>query len=68
MSDPLYCSRFYNLKRDALTAKAALKRFGGRYVSVRGKRGCWRVRGKIAITDFGKFVSWEAKREMRNTM
>ena len=65
MTDKLFCSRFYRLKRDADRDAKLLRQLGATELNVTGVRGSWRVRAKIDVVKFAKFCAAEAKRECK---
>lgn len=61
--EKMYCSRFSPTKIGAIKIASQFRAVGGIDVKITGKRGCWRVRGKVEVARFAKFCSDEASRE-----
>lgn len=61
--EKLSCSRFARTKKQACKIASQFRAVGGIDVQITGKRGCWRVRGKVEIARFAKFCADEASRE-----
>jgi hypothetical protein len=59
----MYCSRFSRTKIGAVKIASEFRAVGGIDVKITGRRGCWRVRGKVEIARFAKFCADEAQRE-----
>lgn len=60
----LFCSRFWQHKRDVDRDAAWFRRHDGTQVCVIGQRGGpWRVRGKLPVHELASFCSNEARRE-----
>lgn len=67
-AEPLFVSRFRRSKREAVRDANWMKRHGGKYVKITGKRGVpWRVRGKMGVGDFAHFRAIESAREARES-
>ena len=63
MEDRLCVSRFRRLKADANRDAKWMREHRGASVKVTGKRGIWRVRAKMPLSEFAMFCCIEAKRE-----
>jgi hypothetical protein len=57
--DKLYCSRFSRRKKDAVRICSRLKALGATRLEIVGKRGEWRVRGRILVAAFARFCADE---------
>lgn len=68
--DPVFCSSFFTRKSEAMKARTRWRELGGKALSIRGKRGQWRLRGLMNVDDFACFCGEEAvaaiRKEARN--
>lgn len=54
-SEKLFCSQFSKTKKEAEKIASKMRAVGGVGVTITGRRGLWRIRGKINIKVFAKF-------------